>query len=83
MIRTQLYLDEDIHKYLTILAKLGRESMAKVARDILKEGIEKKKSLDKTGSGVIQKILAIKATGGPKDLSKNLDHYIYGGSEKT
>lgn len=77
MIRTQIYLDKDIHEDLTALAKKERESMAKIARDILKEGLQKRKSLDKSGKKVLKKLIGIKAKGGPSDLSENLDHYLY------
>ena len=82
MIRTQIYLDEDVHKDLNILAKQQKESMAKIARDILKEGIQKKRRLDKSGKEVLKKLLAMKISGGPSDLSANLDHYLYGGPKK-
>lgn len=82
MIRTQIYLDEDVHKDLHILAKQQKESMAKIARDILKEGIQKKRRLDTSGKGVLKKLLAMKISGGPADLSENLDHYLYGGFKK-
>ena len=82
MIRTQIYLDKDLHKDLFVLAKQERESMAKVARDILREGIQSKKKLDKSGKDVLRKLLAIQATGGPFDLSENLDRYLYGASKK-
>lgn len=82
MIRTQIYLDEDIHKDLSHLARQEKESMAKVARDLLKEGIQKRKQLDKSGKEVLKKLLAMKVSGGPTDLSKNLDHYLYGGPKK-
>lgn len=82
MIRTQIYLDEDVHKDLSILARKEKESMAKVARDILKEGIQKKKQLDKSGKEVLKKLLSLKIKGGPTDLSASLDHYLYGSPKK-
>lgn len=82
MIRTQIYLDEDIHKDLNILAKQQKESMAKIVRDILKEGIQKKRRLDKSGKEVLKKLLAMKISGGPSDLSENLDYYLYGDLKK-
>lgn len=82
MIRTQIYLDKDIHKDLTVLARQEKESMAKVARDILKEGIQKRKKLDKSGKEVLRKLLSLKIKGGPTDLSTNLDYYLYGGPKK-
>lgn len=82
MIRTQIYLDEEIHKDLSYLARREKESMAKVARDILKEGIQNRKQLDKSGKQVLRRLLNMRLRGGPTDLSKNLDHYLYGGSKK-
>lgn len=82
MIRTQIYLDEDTHKDLFRLARQEKGSMAKVAREILREGISKRKSLDTSGKEVLKKLLAIGATGGPSDLSQNLDHYLYGSPKK-
>lgn len=82
MIRTQIYLDEDIHKDLSYLARQEKESMAKVARDILKEGIQKRKQLDRSGKETLKAMLKSNFRGGPKDLSKNLDHYLYGGPKK-
>lgn len=82
MIRTQIYLDKDIHRDLIVLARHQKESMAKVARDILKEGIQKRKKLDKSGKEVLRKLLSLKIKGGLTDLSTNLDHYLYGGSKK-
>lgn len=82
MIRTQMYLDEDIHKNLVVLAMQEKVSMAKLTRDFLKEGIQRKKTRDISGKGVVQKLLAIKATGGPRDLSQNVDHYLYGSPKK-
>lgn len=83
MIRTQIYLDEDIHKDISLLARKGKVSMAKIARDILKEGVLKRKNLDKSGKEVLKKLLEIGATGGPSDLSANLDHYLYGTPKKN
>lgn len=82
MIRTQIYLDKELHKDLTVLARKQQESMAKVARDILKEGLKRRKSIDTSGKEALKKIIAMKVTGGPKDLSSNLDYYLYGDGQK-
>lgn len=82
MIRTQIYLDNDIHRDLTVLAKHEKESMAKIARDILREGLAKRKRIDKSGKEVLKKLLSIQATGGPLDLSANIDYYLYSGPKK-
>ncbi len=81
MIRTQIYLDEETHQALTTLAKEEQGSMAKIAREILNEGVQKRKGQDKSGKAVLERLLSIQSTGGPTDLSKNLDHYLYGSSK--
>ena len=78
MIRTQIYLDEQLHRDLNLLARQEKESMAEVARNILKEGIKKRKKTDMSGKGTLQSLLIIKAKGGPRDLSRNIDYYLYG-----
>ena len=83
MIRTQVYLDDQIHKDLIQLAQQENKSMAEVTRDILKEGITKKKTIDTSGKTTLQKLFAIQATGGDDpSLSENIDHYLYGAPKK-
>ncbi|HVF69799.1 MAG TPA: hypothetical protein VNA13_04535 [Xanthomonadales bacterium] len=82
MQRTQMYLDESLRRDLISLAKREKKSMAELARDILKEGVKKKKNVDTSGMAVMLSLLEIKAKGGPRDLAKNLDHYLYGGPKK-
>ncbi|MBA3724537.1 MAG: ribbon-helix-helix protein, CopG family [Candidatus Levybacteria bacterium] len=83
MQRTQMYLDEKLRKDLKALAKREDKSMAEVARDILQEGVEKKRSsVDNSGIKIMLSLLDIKAKGGPKDLAVNHDHYLYGGPKK-
>lgn len=82
MIRTQIYLDEQLRKDLTLIARQEKESMAEVARNILKEGIKRRKKTDMSGKAILRDLLIIKAKGGPKDLSKNIDYYLYGSQKK-
>lgn len=77
-----MYLDQSLRQDLITLAKKEKKSMAEVARDILKEGVEKKKTVDTSGMQTMLNLLNMKAKGGPSDLSKNIDHYIYGGPKK-
>ena len=78
MIRTQVYLDESIYKDLISLAKREKISMAKATRDILYEGLKKRKNTDFSGKDVLKKLLEMQITEGPKDLSFNINHYLYG-----
>jgi hypothetical protein len=83
MIRTQVYLEDQIHKDLMRLAQQENTSMAEVTRAILKEGIAKRQTVDTTGKKTLQKLFAIKATGGDDPyLSENIDHYLYGAPKK-
>ncbi len=82
MQRTQIYLDDTLRKDLIALAKREDTSMAKVARDILEEGVIKRKNVDTSGMQVMRNLFNLKLKGGPDDLAVNLDHYLYGGSKK-
>ena len=44
MIRTQMYIEEEVHKGLQYLAEQEQKSMAEVTRAILKEGIKKEEN---------------------------------------
>jgi hypothetical protein len=84
MFRTQIYLEDQTHKDLTQIARQEEKSMAEVARDILKEGIQKRKSRDTSGKKVLLKLLEISAASGGDDpyVSDNHDHYLYGSPKK-
>jgi hypothetical protein len=83
MIRTQVYLEDQIHKDLIRLAQQESKSMAEVTRDLLKEGIAKRKSIDTSGKKTLQKLLNMSITGGDDPyLSENIDHYLYGAPKK-
>ncbi len=82
MIRTQIYIPETTHKGLLKLAEVKGEPMAKLIRDFIEEGIKTATEIDYTGKKAIRNLLHIKATGEPKDLSTNLDYYLYGGTKK-
>ena len=59
MIRTQVYLENQTHKDLLLLAQMEHKPMAEVTRDILREGIQKRKTVDTTG---VKAMLAIAHT---------------------
>lgn len=77
-----MYLDQSLRRDLIALAKREKKSMAEVARVILKEGVERKKKIDTSGISVMEKLMNLNLKGGPRDLSKNIDHYLYGGPKK-
>lgn len=38
--------------------------------------------IDRSGKQVLRNLLKLNLTGGPKDLSTNIDHYLYGAPKK-
>ncbi len=78
MKRTQIYLPQDLYAQLKAMARQDATSVSEVVRKTLKDKVKEKKH-----SGVntllslaeIGKKWKIKA---PKDLSANLDYYLYG-----
>jgi plasmid stability protein len=82
MIRTQLYISEEAHRNLRMLAEASGESMAKIVRDILEERLEHREENDYSGKQAVRSLLKLQFRGGPKDLSANLDHYLYGAPKR-
>lgn len=82
MIRTQIYIPSDIHSQLLQLAKARSTSMAEITREFIENGLKISNHIDTSGKTVMRKLLNMNITGGPKDLSINLDHYLYGGPKK-
>lgn len=74
MIRTQIYIPEALHSQLKLLASRQRKSLAEVLREFIKQGMVKKQN---TGAKSLGALTKLKITGGPKDLSKNMDKYLF------
>jgi len=82
MIRTQVYFDESIHKKLLSLAKLHKKTMAQIVRESVEEKVKHLEKKDTYGISFIQSLIDNAVAGGPKDLSLNIDHYLYGAPRK-
>lgn len=74
MIRTQIYIPETLHTQVKLFARNQKKSLAEVLREFIKQGMVGKKN---SGVKTLQSLIDLKITGGPKDLSKNLDKYLY------
>ncbi|MBU1085403.1 MAG: hypothetical protein ABII08_00095 [Candidatus Beckwithbacteria bacterium] len=75
MLRKQLYLTEELDQKLKLLSLSLGKPVAEITRQTIKIGLENTKKKIKPLSG----LLSIVGEGiGPKDLSKNLDNYLYG-----
>ncbi len=82
MIRTQVYFDESIHKKLLKLAKLHKKTMAQIVRESVDEKVKHLEEKDTSGISFIQSLIDNAVTGGSRDLSINIDHYLYGAPKK-
>ena len=82
MIRTQIYVPREIHNQLTRLARSKHEPMAKIVRQFIKDGLRRVRAKDLSGKQALQRIANLRLKGGPRDLSRNLDHYLYGSPKR-
>jgi hypothetical protein len=73
MIRTQVYLPEDLHRELKLLAASSDTNFSQLIREGAELVVNKKtKRGKKFGEGFIGA-----GKGGPKDLSSKIDYYLY------
>jgi metal-responsive CopG/Arc/MetJ family transcriptional regulator len=74
MIRTQVYLPTKLHQELKLIAHREKTTVSELvrrgARKVVAEGQTQTPSPLKNIVGLIK-------DGGPKDLSENLDYYLY------
>ena len=76
MLRTQIYLPEELYQEIKWLAKKKEQSTASLIRDFLGESLKRTKK--KRNAGTTLKEITALATEGPSDLSTNLFDYLYG-----
>lgn len=78
MFRTQLYLPENVHHSAKMLAKSRGLSLAELLRKCIERGVVEERERYKKKP--LSSLAKLKITGGPKDLSANMDDYLYGGT---
>jgi len=86
MLRINIYIPEDLNKKLDFTAKSRRKAKAEVIREALNHGLK----IIQPKSGNAQSLLdlakmaeQIPTVGNiPKDFSKNLDYYTWGGEKR-
>lgn len=76
MLRTQIYLPEEIHSELLEWARKMELPMAELVRRLIKAGLQRKEGFFEKGNDLL-KLAKLKIKGGPTDLSKKLDSYLY------
>ncbi|MDP1722867.1 MAG: CopG family transcriptional regulator [Candidatus Gottesmanbacteria bacterium] len=81
MIRTQVYLPEELHRDLKLLAAARMVNYSTLIRAgvarVLKDDQAKMKNSDAWKS-----FIGAGGKGGPKDVASRIDYYLYGGGSK-
>lgn len=73
MIRTQVYLTPELYNQLILAAKFQQKPVAQVLRVALQKGMREFPSPKNN----LIKLAGLKIKGGPKNISRNLDKYLY------
>ena len=79
MIRTQVYLTDELYNEIRLKAIKDKKAKAQILRELLEEGIKMKKKKGSAGEALLNiaklgEKLDFKAPG---DLSQNIDKYLY------
>lgn len=85
MLRTYLYIPEDLEKKIKRTAKNQNKSKATVIRQALQEGLDIIEKHNKGGAEILLELAKLAKKNkikGPKDLSVNHDYYLWGGKKK-
>lgn len=77
MIRTQIYLPEDLYQEVRLVAKKESKKSAQVVRDLLSEGLIRRRKKGTIGEAFLD-LASVAVKGGPPDLSTKHDKYLYG-----
>lgn len=77
MIRTQIYLPQQLYQAIDLVAKKEKKAKAQIIREALEKNMEKKQA---NAGETLLKLAAMAKKykwKGPKDLSTNHDKYLY------
>lgn len=79
MIRTQVYLTEDLCRSIDFVAKREGKAKAQVIRESIERGLRDEAGKETVGEALLKLADLGKKLGlkGPKDLSANHDKYLY------
>lgn len=77
MIRTQIYIPETLHERAKTIARNKRQSLAHLYRSFIANGLQ----VSKSRGGDLTALAKLSIKGGPKDLSRDIDKYLYGGKK--
>lgn len=77
--RTQIYIPETLHERAKTMARSKKQSLANLYRGFIANGL---KDEEKRRGNSLDSLIKLNLKGGPKDLSTNIDHYLYGAPKK-
>lgn len=77
MIRTQIYLPKELYQDIARIAELENKPKAEVIREVLKTNIAERKTNAADALLRIVKLGKKLKVKGPRDLSANIDKYLY------
>lgn len=85
MLKTYLYIPEQLDEKIKLAAKTQNKSKAEVIRQALQEGLNIVEKQNKGGAEILLELAELTKRNkvrGPKDLSVNHDYYLWGGKKK-
>jgi metal-responsive CopG/Arc/MetJ family transcriptional regulator len=74
MLRTQIYLPQELYRDIDLVAKEEKKATAQVIRELLADGLSHKKKV--TIGKALLKLTQVKAHA-PADTSMKIDDYLY------
>ena len=77
MIRTQIYFPKDLYQAVDLVAKKENKPKAQIIREAVEKDLEKRRG---NAGDVLLKLAKMAKKyqwKGPKDLSRNIDKYLY------
>ena len=77
MIRTQIYIPETLHERAKTIARKKGKSLATLYRNFIANGL----NATKNRGGDLTTLAKLNLKGGPKNLSRDIDKYLYGGKK--
>lgn len=81
MLKTYLYIPEELNREIKQIAKSQKRSKAGVLREAIKDGVRLLKQQASGGADVLLKLAEVaekSGVKGPKDGSVNHDYYLWG-----
>jgi hypothetical protein len=77
MIQKSFYIENEVYRELTRLAKTQRVPTAELMRGLIKAGLKLTQTREQQGTQFLLKLAGYKLKGGPKDLAKHHDRYTW------